>query len=432
MKALKLSGILLRVFLVTFGFQIQTLIFKSEVFSGQFSMFNSVFLNLSEVVLWCALGAYAWHLIAGGKIRSRILNVQNFAVLLYLAAGVLSVFFASDKVLALLLVWKGLELLIIYFLLAEGILEKKEIIKYLMIGGAVQLLIGFGQYVRQGSLGLTFLGESDLNASMMNVAKINLGGEKLVRAYGTFPHANVFGGFLVILFGLYFLDIRKENLYQKIPFIVALCVGILISFSRAAWLAGFAFLILLFSQHSVKLNWKYIILGAVVLIFVLVFLNFVTIIWSRITDFSGDTYTERILFADMAQKIFWLHPLGVGYGNFASVRGFVSSAPLQPWLFQPVHNIFILAFVEQGIIGGLLLIGLFVSSFRLCQSAMKRLLKMEKYQWKVWIACLFILVILGMFDHYLYTIWPGQVMLFVVFGLINLSWQERKELDLLK
>jgi O-antigen ligase len=431
-KPLSLSGFFLKVFLVIFPFQIQTLIFRSDVFSGQFNLFSSVFLNLSEVVLWLALFFYALYLILGGKIKNKILNVQNFAVTLYFAAGIISVFWSMDKVFSLMLVLKGLELLIMYFLLAERILSKVEIIRYLMIGGLIQVLIGFGQYVKQGSLGLTFLGEPNLDAGILNVAKINLAGEKLVRAYGTFPHANVFGGYMVFLLGILCIDIKKENLYKKIPLIMAFLFGLLISFSRTAWLAGFGFLVILVSQQSVKINWKYLILGIATLIFILVLFNLHTVILARITDISNDSYSERALFAEIGQRIFFKYPMGVGLGNFVSGMAAFSNYPLQPWLFQPVHNIFMLAFIEQGIVGGLLYIGLFVASAKLCFSAMKRLLKMEKYQWKVWLACLFIVVILGMFDHYLYTIWSGQVILFVLFALINLSWQERKEMNLAK
>jgi O-antigen ligase len=45
-------------------------------------------------------------------------------------------------------------------------------------------------------LGLKFLGEPDLSSAIQNVAKIDVAGEKLIRAYGTMPHANVLGGFL--------------------------------------------------------------------------------------------------------------------------------------------------------------------------------------------------------------------------------------------
>lgn len=428
-KLLSLTAVCLKVFLIIFPFQIQTLIFKSDAFSGQFNMFSSVFLNLSEIVLWLALFFYALHLVFGGKIKNKILNVQNFAVVLYFAAGVLSVFWAMDKMLSLILLLKSLELLIVYFLLSERILPKKTILQYLMIGGLIQVMIGLGQYIKQGSLGLNFLGEPNLDASVLNVAKINLAGEKLMRAYGTFPHANVFGGYLVLLLGVLCIDIKKENLHKKIPLIIAFLLGLLISFSRTAWLAGLGFLIILFSQQSVKINWKYLILGAVMLIFILVLFNLHTVILARITDLSGDAYAERALFADIGQKVFLQNPMGIGLGNFASRMASFSSSPLQPWLFQPVHNIFMLTFIEQGIIGGLFFIGLFIASARLCFSAMKRLLKTEKYQWKVWLACLFMLVILGMFDHYLYTIWSGQVNLFVLFALINLSWQERKEMD---
>ena len=115
-----------------FPFQIQTLIFKSILFSGQFNPFASLFLGLSEIVLWAALFFSAIHLIIGGKNKRILFNVQDCFLLMYLLIGVISVFFASDKVFSLLLVFREIELVILYFLIASGILSKKEILKYFL------------------------------------------------------------------------------------------------------------------------------------------------------------------------------------------------------------------------------------------------------------------------------------------------------------
>ncbi|MDD5397064.1 MAG: O-antigen ligase family protein [Candidatus Moranbacteria bacterium] len=63
--------------------------------------------------------------------------------------------------------------------------------------GLIQALIGIAQIILQHSIGLFWLKESLLFPEIPGVAKIILNGNTHIRAYGLFPHPNIFGGFLV-------------------------------------------------------------------------------------------------------------------------------------------------------------------------------------------------------------------------------------------
>lgn len=66
----------------------------------------------------------------------------------------------------------------------------------MVIGGTFQAFLGIGQFIRQSSLGLTFLQESQFVPFQAGIAKVILGGELFIRAYGLLPHPNVLAGFL--------------------------------------------------------------------------------------------------------------------------------------------------------------------------------------------------------------------------------------------
>ena len=75
----------------------------------------------------------------------------------------------------------------------------------------IQGLIGVAQFKRGSSLGIYFLGESNIVSGMMGSSFVELSGQVFLRAYGTFPHPNVLGGFLLlaIFFGIYIYKRKK-------------------------------------------------------------------------------------------------------------------------------------------------------------------------------------------------------------------------------
>jgi len=94
--------------------------------------------------------------------------------------------------------------------------------------------------------------------------------------------------------------------------------------------------------------------------------------------------------------MFFHNPFGVGAGNFTLVMSEYSDIKLLPWNYQPVHNIFILAFAELGFFGGVILISL--------------IMKRSTLMLPLWL----IFIVGASFDHYFLTLYQGQ-MLFVLF-----------------
>jgi hypothetical protein len=59
----------------------------------------------------------------------------------------------------------------------------------------LQAVVGVGQAWLGHSIGLSWLGEADLDPSVRGTSIVESGGQRFLRAYGLTVHPNVLGGF---------------------------------------------------------------------------------------------------------------------------------------------------------------------------------------------------------------------------------------------
>ncbi len=277
----------------------------------------------------------------------------------------------------------------------------------LLVNVLIQGILGVIQFKRGSSLGLGFLGESQVVSGMTGSSFVELSGEVFLRAYGTFPHPNVLGGFLLMTM---FLGVCLYNSRRK------LAGGLLVIIS-------FLFMIFTFSRISILLG------GVVILVFILKEFLFKK---KSLLSFSlspllflerfgnlfngGDrSWSERL---DLMKRSFrvikenWL--LGIGGGNFVKgMEGFVPRGSSGILLTQPVHNIFLLCVSEYGILGFLLIF------YVLFYGVIKNVKRISLYG----ILILFVIVVIGVFDHYLFSLPQGVVILFSLLFLLSSSLQ---------
>lgn len=297
----------------------------------------------------------------------------------------------------------------------KGVLRAliNQLVFVVSIGLIVQIAIGLLQVINGHSIGMDFLGESRITGSYIGVSYLSLDGGNVLRAYGTFPHPNVLGGYFVAvqLFFLTFLPfVRKKWKVVFSTLAVLSTTGVLLTFSRTAviislivW-ASFAILMLMNSKRIVgKLRSSRNRLASIGII----------VPWyQRIIDlFSGASVSamERIELLNVAMAIISSNFfVGVGIGNF--IRKMGSSAPINSsgiTVFEPVHNIFALFTAENGI--AVFFIVVVIVSF-----AILRALKVSDLANKVIIVLSSICVIIaGMFDHYLLSFAQGNMLLLV-------------------
>lgn len=282
---------------------------------------------------------------------------------------------------------------------------KKSIINGFTLGVIFQIPLVVGQLVFKHSLqGIWYLfGERYFSLSTPGIAKAALQGNEILRPYGTFSHPNSLAGFFLLVY-LFFLT-SKHITNNVIKYtVLALCTFIVFfSFSKNAIIV-FLFLNLLFFIRK-KQSCRICTLAGLLVpgILAIIFLSAQTDILS---------ISKRLTLFSQALTLLQKHPFfGVGLGNYLLAQ---SIFPIKyPYFFlQPVHNIFLLFFVETGI---------FISSVVLFFFLM--LMKTIKNNIPAVIIILGI-VLTGLNDHYWLTLQQNLLLAGVLLGIVVYSKYE--------
>lgn len=422
LASLKVSRFFLAAFLLTFPFQIRTLLYSSAVYqSGGFDFYTSFFIYFSDL---CFVGAFlSWAVSLWKKETEHHFHlgdsILTFLLLALLFLMIGNSFFVAEPQLHFFMTCRFLELFLFYLLIVNRVLPQQQIVLWLLLGFSFQSIIALYQYLLQGSVGLNFLGEAQVNVQTLGVAKIDFGLQKILRAFGTFPHANVLGGMLVMGI-LYAFSLLKKYRWVAISVICFLIIGLLLSFSRSAFFALIAAFLLYISLQNSKIGFKYILLVLSLLFFFIVIFRLEGLVLQRFLFEDSASLSERAMYLKIGKDMFFDQPLGVGLGGFTLHMQDYTSTKLAPWLFQPVHNIFVLVFDELGVAGGAIFCIIFLYIFY----KLLRLIRLQKKHEKrfgvtVLLAMLAGIVVLGCFDHYFFTIYAGQIMLFLYFGFVS-------------
>ena len=229
------------------------------------------------------------------------------------------------------------------------------------------------------------------------------------------PHPNILGGFaFVALLGpaSLFLNNRKPDYLALLLFIPGIAL-LAITFSRAAWLALISFsLVLIWKSKYFDRKRLAILLTLSTLSFMLTLFPYRQLVAAR--TINTTSHSEEFSFIGRA----WLNqeattmirerPLtGVGIGSFILQ---LAQGAGQGYVIEPVHNIFLLAGAELGI-PGLLLITALTISFAYQLSTIQNPNAILAG------ATITGLGVIGLFDHYLWTLAPGRLMLGLMVGL---------------
>jgi O-antigen ligase len=150
----------------------------------------------------------------------------------------------------------------------------------------------------------------------------------------------------------------------------------------------------------------------VIIIFLIILLAFF-LIKPDIYSFFIKSLGEREIYLQVALSMIATHPLvGIGSGQFVLEMQKYSKIILEIWQHQPVHNVFLLIWAELGILG------LFIFLCFLWK-LIRHNLKQKRSMWNIYMsAILFSFIFIMLFDHYFWDIQQGQIMLWMVMGLI--------------
>lgn len=279
----------------------------------------------------------------------------------------------------------------------RNILQKIYVKVLIILTILIQGIIGIYQFLKGVSLGVYFLGESKIASGMFGSSYIDINGEAFLRAYGTFPHPNILAGWYILMFfvSITFYLRSKNKLYLATALLTVFLS--IFTFSRLIILLYTICLLILFFIYFFKKN-------TIKSLSYLLFYRFLNIFSN--TDSS---WNERIKLLKMNIRILRENLLGTGLGN--SISHYEQNIPLTQggkFILEPVHNIWILNWVELGLAIGTYYIYLLYRYFL-------KGIKMNSIKWLIFI-CLFTI---SLFDHYFFSLPQGNIMFFSFLILLS-------------
>ncbi len=347
---------------------------------------EDVFFELRDIFVFLSdfpalLTVIAWVLTPFPK-RARLLPRWLVITLLALAAWAgLSALWASLPLYTLYQTGR-LWLLAGVFLAVATTWELHRLLAWaLVISAALQAGVGLVQFLLQRTLGLRDLGEVTWRPDWPGASVITVDGVPTLRAYGLTQHPNLLGGILMAgtLLGIgLLLSSRGRRAWLAVLLTAASFGGLLITFSRAAWLGlvggATAALILLWSQQRRSPRGQPIRLQAgemrrapvigLLLALAAVAMLFVATQWPLLRPRLGlsvegveiRSFDERAVLEAATWVLIREHPWqGVGYGNFSIALWERRPEELAAYpIYQPVHRAPLLAQAELGVPGSLL------------------------------------------------------------------------------
>ena len=292
--------------------------------------------------------------------------------------------------------------LMLMILLLDARVDRQMVLKAFCLGLVVPVLVGIYQVVVGEFPASTLFGIAERSAERAGDSVFWVNGNRWLRAYGVFPHPNIFGGYLAL--AVAWLVLNKKNLESDGKLVywtlfALLGLGLLLTMSQGAWLALIAATIVY--TTSARINWKKWLLP----IFACLTALFAAVSWLD-TSWIGvlpESIADRFVLAQRALRQFREMPvLGTGAGNYieAISNGGTTSAW---WNYQPVHHVGLLIIAEFGLVG---LVILSWSAWRLLKEFW---IGMNASQ----LALITMFITIGFVDHYLWTQWSGFVLMVV-------------------
>ncbi len=416
-KNLKIHELLFYVFLFFVPIQTRILFHADLAYTGwYFNYHQAIFLYLSDIIL--AACFISWILFDQRIVPRKTLIWPIIGLFVWI---LISLFHVKRIDLGIYQALRWAEILLLLSYLVSTFRFKSQfrrMLGILFITTVSQALLALWQFHVQHMIGFTWLGEYIAPLGTSGLSNINTTTGQVIRAYGTFPHPNVLGAFLLLglLVGLYFVSYgtKLKKILVSLS-IFTLILGLFVSFSRIAWggtiLGAFAYLIYWLKNK----RYQEILIIAVVWIVscATIYIAYGEYLVIRISETTKTTVsiTDRSYFNRQGINLIRANPvLGTGVGNY--ITEMQEKKTLEAWQYQPPHNIFIFTAAELGVVGlllfALIIFEIFVTANKQQGSDLKFLL----------LTLGLVFILLGQFDHYFATIQQGRLMFTLAIGML--------------
>lgn len=301
-------------------------------------------------------------------------------------------------------------------------IDRETLCRWVVYAIFPHAVLGIIQFCTQWVVGSKWLGMATQDPMISGVSVVESMGKRWLRAYGGFPHPNIFGGWLLmgLVSSIEYRVSSKKDRALKILILALFSSALVLTFSRSAWLAfvllmgSIAFLFLKEwrgMQRIDRFRW--------LLPFVAVVVFGMTIIWqwplvrtrsSSVTRLEAISVNERRVGIENGIKLFQRHPwLGVGprtaaYPLVEEQIISTGSIPIIP------HVVFVLMLDEIGLLGCLFL----------ALIAWKQRRQIGGILGKYPEGVLYLLPVFLIFslDHYPWSTWSGMSWVMLIFCVI--------------
>lgn len=420
---LKIERFIFYLFVFSFPFQTRLILARWDM---PFNEWLAVFLYPSDILMGLL---FIFWLVNAFKNREKPSFSRSDKVLIFFfLASIISLSQTKFMAVSAYQLIKLAEFLMFYFYFrfyAFKFFNFDKILLVLIGSGFFQSVIAIIQYSRQSAVGLRWLGESPIIAGGRGVASFVTDSGIYLRSYGTLPHPNILAGFLLLaIYAFYFLYFTKKNFNFITGAVVYAPILLAFFFTFSRIIIGIWFLAVVFwpataiwkkfkGNFSVSSNrLREILLLTIFVISVFAVFNWPQVVSRATISADDEAVSLRLFYIKSADKTISFHPyLGTGIGTFVpNLIRTIRHAP--DYLYQPVHNVFLLIFSEEGLLG----FGLFLGFLAfLIKEAVGR--KISLYPPHAVIVLLVSFLAIGLFDHFLWTIQQGRIMFWAVLAL---------------
>jgi hypothetical protein len=377
-------------------------IFGWSYLSGDPTQFGTLSLYATQVLLMVGLLViYSWRGLPKFKRTDKRLFIVGG---LFLLANIVSTLLADSSIPAIAGLLELTVAGIFFLALLDERVDLGRVMFALALGLCLPVLLGVVQVFSGGNEASLILGLASRDAQRPGDSVVVLAdGVRALRAYGPFPHPNIFGGYLAVgllsLLGLRsFQETRKSSLIFGVTASI-LAVGLVLTASRSAIFGlVLGLTITMIALHSKTKK----IIAPMVATAIFVALALTYLAPSMVTSLRGGGVLENRSVSERVQQyhdwpstmhgVDWL--IGNGPRNY--VFALADEHPQQSvWDYQPIHNVPLLILSEIGIFGFLLML-IFIG-FLLRHATAPEASGI--------VSAVFAIMF---FDHYLWSSWAGM------------------------